>query len=149
MSNESLVQLFKARSKPGVSVKVPFPNAEDPALIFEIKRMSPSELRAIESAAFASAAEWELNSRQWFAAFNVGMAIELIKRLPIIGWEVKQEGLPAYDRANAQLFLDSLDAANSMIVAGAYHKALEADEAAASGNEITPAQDSETASSVG
>lgn len=149
MSNESLVQAFKTRIKPGVSVKIPYPSEKDPALILEIKRMSPSELRAVEAAGYVAGADCEPQSTQWRTAYISGVAGEIIKRLPLIGWEVKAEGLPAFDRANAQIFLDSLDMDSAFTLAASYRQALLADEAAASGNANIPAQDSETGSSVG
>lgn len=138
MANDSLVQLFKARSKPGVSVKVPFPSAEEPALIFEIKRMSPAELRASEAVGIAKAAEYESGSRQWFSAYNCGKSMELSKKLPIIGWEVKDEAIPPFDQAVCKNFLDSLELGGCVVLTGLYLEALAADEAAASGNENTP-----------
>ena len=77
------------------------------------------------------------------------MAGEIVKRLPVIEWEVKAEGLPAYDRAVCQIFLDSLDMDSAYTLAAAYKDALAADEAAASGNVNTPAKDLETESSAG
>lgn len=142
MSNDSLVQLFKARYKPGTSVKVPFPNAEEPALIFEISRMSPTDLRAAEAAALAKANEYEQGSRQWFSAYNCGKSMELTKKLKIVGWEAKQDGIPPFDQAVCKNFLDSLELGGCLVLTGLYLEALAADEAAASGNEITPGPDS-------
>lgn len=145
MSNESLVSLFKKRVKLGTTVKVPFPSAEEPILILEVKRMAPAELRASDAAGLAKAGEYELGSRGWMSAYSCGVSLELARRLPVIGWESKSEDVPAFDRAVCQTFMDSLDLNGCLILTNGYRDALLADEAAALGNETTPAQDSERA----